>query len=644
MKFDWEKMVKIYLIIVGIVILIYSSVNAPIPIGEWDDYSLPVASIISEHSFSISEKDIIIYKEIFPEWSDYIEHYELSPYKTKAGKEMTWYFPVYSIVCIPFVLLLNLLRIPTIYAFPYTNLALLMVALSVIWRYLNVNVKRKMLLIAVLSINPIVFYTNWASAEMFIYSLLIVTFVFWYNRWYKRAAVFVSVAGMMNPTIMITGIIMIVEYMVIVLKTKKKSVGWKDFIRSNWRKVFAYGCCYVISLIPMLYNYYNIGYINLTASLSGFTQGKESTLARFISYLFDLNYGIFPYFPILLIVAIVMIIPAILHKHWRYLEWICVFALNVLLYSIMTHINCGMSGIARYNTWGSLSLLFSVCLFFDEILYTKRIIRIVKKAFIVSICITGVIVFWYGPNIASNTHSSYYTPMAEWMLDNAPSLYNPLYSTFSVRTTHKERYNYGLPIVYTAKDGYCRKILATKENINELKQKYISISGAEDWLNNQFDKLTEKEMYISIPKKYQVIKCVSYKVGESILFDSQNGNSSQYVISGLYTAEDWGSWTSGEMLKISLRTDSDCAVFHSIIDCSIFNKSQKVQIYVNDERVYDFVITDGPIEFDFRNPGADKKIDIRLEFPEANSPADLGQSSDSRVLALGIREMVINCN
>ena len=112
------------------------------------------------------------------------------------------------------------------------------------------------------------------------------------------------------------------------------------------------GSCYIVGVIPLFYNIYNVAHINLTASYSGFIHGKESIISRFWSYLFDLNYGILPYFCPVFVLAIFLVFSAILNGHKKYLQWIFAFFLNTFLYSIMVHINSGMSGIARYNSWG----------------------------------------------------------------------------------------------------------------------------------------------------------------------------------------------------------------------------------------------------------------------------------------------------
>ena len=199
-RINLERITIIYMAVFGILMLIYCSVNVPTPVGEWDDYSLPIASIIKEHNISISDVDVAYYKELFPNWAGYIESYRLSGYTTRAGGQMAWYFPIYALVCIPFVLILSWIKLPTIYAFPYTNLAVLMISVTILNRCLKSREKTKLFMVLLLTLNPIVFYISWTSGEVFIYSMLVMGLTFWYNRWYKRAAFFVSVAGMLSPS------------------------------------------------------------------------------------------------------------------------------------------------------------------------------------------------------------------------------------------------------------------------------------------------------------------------------------------------------------------------------------------------------------------------------------------------------------
>lgn len=502
-----KKIMQCYLIVYGVLMLMYCSINRPSPNGEWDDYSLPVASLIAEHNFSISSYDIEYYKELFPEWADYVENYHLSGYVTRKGGEMTWYFPTYSAACIPIVLLLQILKLPTVYTFAFTNLSVMMLLLFSVYQHLQVGDRRKLLMIVLLSVNPIIFYFSWTSAEVFIYAMLGLAMIFWYNQWYKRAAIFVSIAGMLNPTIMVLGIVMIFEYLIRLLRTMKPGDKLIIFIKTNLWNVIFYGACYLIGLIPMFYNYYNTGHINLTASYDLYLTSNESVFERFLSYLFDLNYGLLPYYSFILVMAFVLLGLAIIKRHWRYIEWIIALLINVLSYSIMIHINHGMSGIARYNAWAAVILIFAVCLYYDQIISNEIVKKIFRFSFVISVILTGCIVYAYGPNRADKVYYKNMTPIAAFVLDNVPALYDPLHSTFNSRVMHVDGgYYYELPISYCGSDGDVRKILASKENVEQLLREYTGDEESMVWFEKQVLGLTEKEEYISVPKKYKIVQ------------------------------------------------------------------------------------------------------------------------------------------
>lgn len=635
-----KRILNIYLIVFVIFILAINTMHPPLPMGEWDDYSLPVASILTDHNFEISADDVEAHKKIFPNWAAYIDSYVLTGFYTQAGEELTWYFPIYSIVCIPAVILLQLLHEPTEYAFTFTNIAVLMSALMFVSDYLRVRTGKKLIIVLMLSIHPILFYIGWPSAEVLIYSLLVVGLTCWYNKWFRCAAIAISLAGALNVTIMSVGIVMIFVYLIRLIIDRNRAMGVMDFIKTNIIQVIKYGSCYILGLIPLAYNYIYTGHINIQAG-TGLLNSKDTVLSRFLSYLFDLNYGILPYFSILLLIGIALFIMALFIRHWGYVEIMSMFFLNTLIFSFMSHVNCGMTGIARYNAWSSSMLIFAVGIYFDEILTKKRLQRAAIASMSIGVGLSGSILLRYGLYMANHTSYVYMTPITQYVLDKAPMLYNPLHSTFNSRTNHIDGgYDYDTPIVYTAGDGYVRKILATSNDAEELLNNYVS-SEYEDWFITEVESLTEKESYISAPKRYELERCVQYELGRPILFNANQFNAASYVLCGMSGPEEWGTWTDGNEVILKLCTESDEPLLHGTIDCSAFNGEQAVRIYVDEDCVFDGRVAEGPIQFDFSNPGKKQPIELKLELPEAVSPKELNQSEDFRKLSLAIRSITI---
>lgn len=635
-------MILLYLLIFGILMLVYCSVYTPYPVGEWDDYTFPVASLLNDHNFSISDSDVAFYKELFPVWAQYADSYSLSGYTAKGGGEISWYFPVYALACIPFTLLLKCTELPTVYAFPFTNLFLLMLAVAWMNKYLKASDRTKLLMVVLLTLNPIVFYISWISAEVFIFSFLVIGLTCWYNQWYRRAAFFVSVAGMLNPTIMSIGIVMIAEYLFYMFRSKTDEQSWGAVIKERVPGVIGYGCCYIIGIVPMIYNYYNTGHINLTASYSSFTHGAESTLSRFFAYLFDLNFGVLPYFPVIFLLSFFLLAIAILKRNVRYIEWFLAFIINVVLYSFMVHINCGMSGISRYNAWGTVLLIFAVVLIGMKAVPSDKIKKVCSGAIWLGVILTATIVFSYGPNCASKTSYIEFTPIAEFMLDNYSELYHPLRSTFNSRTTHIDGgYQYETPIAYSSeKDGYVRKILASENDKEVLLKQYASAFGESEHFIEQVNRLRGVD-YISLSDKDRIRKVSIYEPGEILSFAAADPSGLRYVIHGMSSPEDWGTWTDGKEALLGLRANTQSDLLHCRIAAGVYNSFQDVTISVNGVCVYQNTAYLGEdIEFDFSNANGGV-IEMIISLPQACSPAETG-SDDKRVLGLSIEQMEIS--
>ena len=516
----------------------YESVNAPGPFGEWDDYSFPIVSMLKEHRISVTERTIEGVKEwLYPGWGWMIDGYKLSGMFTADGGQLPWYFPVYAVVCMPAVLVLKRLSIPPMHAFPITNIAVVTVALIIAGCALKTDNKRRTLLVLALAVHPAVFYISNISAESLIYAFMIIGCTFWHNRWYRPAAVMISLAGMLNPTIMIIGVVMIFEYLE---HEGYYSNPFKNLIDpKKWRGLITFGICFLPELVPMGYNYYHTGHINLTAATKELVTGNETTFQRAWAYLSDLNYGMFPYFPIMCVIALMLMLLVLIriknvfayampHRYkqrrelmtaaakqkakagTRYMEWMVTFILNLILVSTVTHINSGMCGIARYDMWLSVIPIFAIVIFGHDMVDVKAVRRVAATAISLGIILTGTIVWAYYPHFAMNVQYTDFSPIASYALENLPGLYNPIPSTFVARTQHIDGgYDYETPFIYYGKDGYARKILASKKDADDLLNNYRSAYKDVKWFNkesfeNQVKRLSDRPGYISIPARYRV--------------------------------------------------------------------------------------------------------------------------------------------
>lgn len=627
------KILKWYLLIYFFVLMVLCMNVTPHPIGEWDDYSLLTASIINEGNISISNSDVEKAKELFPSLANAYESYGLSGNYIRDGQELAWYFPTYSAVCVPMVFLLKCIGVPAEYAFQLTNLVLLMLMLYIVLKNTKLDSRLKTFLIPLLSINPIIFYLTWMSSEVFIFVFISLAMLFWYTKEYRKSAVMISIAATMNTVILFCGIVMIADYLFGIWRkldgTRVRNKLKEAVEKKYWLDIIQYGCCYLIGLIPMVYFYYHTGHISLTAGTTAFLSKGDGIGSRFIAYITDWNFGILPYYNFLFVFSLILIFVALYKKNIQYLGKMISFYGIMLLYSIMVHINCGMSGIARYNAWNAVILIWAVCIFVYELggnVKRKWIISTPSLLTLFSLC---AVIVQYGPMEASKTSYFTMTPIAEWVLSNTPQLYNPLGSTFYSRIDNEDvhidgGYNYITPIYHVNKEGYITKILANRSNIPKIKETLTGKTEELDWLYGKLDKLSEDNEYIDISADRGIQKYI-YILGDKIDFSKP----ANYVVNSLGYNDSIEASENKLLMKFKIE-DTCFQWVHSVINLSNdYSDESKITINVNGEEVFhQGNVNENSLEFDYRMP-EDGVVQLEVLFPAELSELENKKYKDS---------------
>ena len=303
---------------------------------EIDSYVLPAISMQYRHSLIITQEDIEQAKIDFEDYYYEIDDYDdLRSSKLSRINEDEWvafYFPVYTMFCMPAKLILQLLNCNQARAFTITNAICIITALIIVYRYFNVKPVDKLLTLILLAISPIHMYIEYISAEAFMFSLITISLVLYSNGKYKSAALSVSIAGMCNPTVMGIGIVMVLEYLVKMFLNRKNV---KIFSAKNILSTIEYACFYMPRLIPFIFNYLLIKKGNPTIDGATLTDyGK-----RFISYLFSNDIGFFSFAPFTLLIFLALIPVIVIRKKYKLLPYAGFVFAPMAAYSLMIYID-----------------------------------------------------------------------------------------------------------------------------------------------------------------------------------------------------------------------------------------------------------------------------------------------------------------
>lgn len=640
---------KVFLLIFSFTVIVASLETPTHPCGESAEYMLTTTAIVNHFSMDITADDIAKAKVAFPEHAASFDNPNIIVISKDPIIYRAYYFGTYSFSAIPAKWFLKLLGFDQSYAFALTNALFLIIALSVVYFKLRASPKTKLVAILLLGLNPILFYLPWASAEVFIFSMVVISLVNYSNKNFRMAALFVSIAGTLNLTIMIFGAVIILHYFICLIRDKRNKTKniFSDSLNiclHNVKDILILAACYIPCLIVIGYNFYFYGALVPMQNCST----TRYYFDRVFTYFFDLNLGFLPYYPVIMLIAAVLIVTAVVKRRFCSLLLPIAFIGTVMAYSLMQHINCGTTGIARYSAWAAPILLFFVISQTDELINRLNMKRVVWIGSCISVIYTSAIFYGYGGFKAYEGNVISYvsmTPVSRLVLDRFPALYNPFPYTFVSRVLHVDGgYSYTDPVYYISEDNTIKKILVTSDTADEVLKNVTGDPAVMESLTKQVDE-TKKSTgfhYINISGG-SLYYAKAYTVGDTINFTSTNNTSESYLPSGFSVKEQDGTWTGADAeIRLSpaegLQDGSTLEVrFGEFITVN------GVNVYVNNALVGTVGKNSDVVTYDFKLPASyssGEALDIVFKIDGASSPASFG-SNDSRILGIKISSLRI---
>ena len=627
------------------IMLVYFSGHDFNPSGEWRSYVLPTISFINDGDFTLSHEDFSVACEWLPEWEPFITEGGFSvsptnPFHTKNGDVIPWYFFTYSLFCVPVMLFLKFLGLSLTKTWCLANTIFYVISLYIVYMYANTNYKNKLLLLLLLIVNPCLYYFRWTSAEVFISSFVIMALTYWSKKLYKPAAFSASIAASMNPVLLLLCLAVGISFLVNMCQNNSIN-GLHSFMGTVKKNLFCLirvGICFIPAIVPLIYNLCLVGNINITAS-AGYASFHYIP-QRFLAYLFDLNYGYFPYFSFVLISYFVVFAASLYYKMFNAILQSILFLFVIMGYCLIGHINCGMTGIARYSVWGSPIMVFVVIMYYEKV-FQKKMRKIIGIMVILTIIASGGLLEIYYNNLGLYTS---FTPLAVVVLDFCPIIYSPLHSTFNSRVNHVDGgYSYTLPIYYTDTDDYARKILVDPFSVDTVRTSLLGSTDDMEWLNQKLNAI-KKEEYISIPRNRKLAKVSKLEEDNTIWFSGDNWNANEFIREGVSHSENTFTWTDRNDVAFSFapnKYDELKQYKISIYIDGTYNGAQNVIISENGQELYNNIILPETKELTFNVHPVNGVIRFHMLIPNAISPYELNQSADRRELGVRLVKAVL---
>ncbi|MEP7118031.1 MAG: hypothetical protein ABI880_10635 [Acidobacteriota bacterium] len=370
------------------------------------------------------------------------------------GRAYARHFWIYSLVAVPARWALRLAGGREFNALVVTNAWLFAAAIAMVLAAGAGCWRQRLAFVLLAGATPVVWYLTFTGVEVFCWSLAVVALVALDRGWYWASALATGLAATQNPPMVFLAAVPVVM----------------AATRHEPRQALAALLAASVAVVPVAFTWSHFGAPTLIATTLDF--GLIS-ISRTVSLLLDLNTGLLPYLPVLLVAA-----P---WSAWRLIRRqdlgaaLVVLALVGMLLAVQTQVNWNSDGrgLRRYLVWMLPPLAWLVVRAWSSLATT----RWVAAAVITS----GTVLAIDRPSDVSWLEHG---PLARWVMCHAPALYNPDFEVFAERSAHRETpamwllegrrdgWVEDLPVAHGYPSGEVTKLLVQRASAVDLPRRF----------------------------------------------------------------------------------------------------------------------------------------------------------------------------
>jgi hypothetical protein len=459
-----DKITKVILaIFTCITIFLMAFIIQPEMYGDGREYMLMTESFQNHFSPQLLKDDIVKATE------DYKFEFELNRddgeypfgfFTSNTDKTYSYHFWLYSLLVLPIKSILKIINSNQLRCFQIFNALIYIASLWYTYIKYKGSKQNKFFLIMLFMVNPALYYIVWTHTEVFTFSLVCISLVMYSNKEYEKAIFTVSVAAMQNQPIIFLGGMYFIDYFINKYNDEKR-IKLKEYLFEMVKK----GVFFIPFFSPLIFYYFNFGTFSLIAS-SGYVR-FDGMINKVSSLFFDLNQGMLPFIPMVLLMYFYILFIGILKSKVKSILNITTIIVIMLFCSLQTNWNPGEAGIMRYNVWIIPILIYFIISLKGEVIYNIKN-KIINNLIVISIILNGFIIIFTGSFKYRYSHVEF-NPISKYVLNLAPELYNPQEEIFAERSLGHEDYSENdFPIIYLDHLGNVRKVLLNNDSINKL--------------------------------------------------------------------------------------------------------------------------------------------------------------------------------
>jgi hypothetical protein len=365
------------------------------------------------------------------------------------------HFWLYSLLALPARLLLRLTGGYEFNALVVTNSWMFAAAVGFALAAGGGSLNQRATFVLLAAATPVLWYLTFTGVEVFSWALAVAAFVCLDRRWYWQSGLAAALAATQNPPMVLLAIVPVA-------------------VAAHQRKFQQAGAALAattVALVPPLWSWWHLG---TPTPIAATLDASLISAGRTWSLLVDLNTGLLPYTPVLLVAAPL--------GAWRLVRQgqptalLLVVAIVGMLLGMQTQVNWNTDGrgLRRYLVW----MLPALAWFVAQAWHDRGRWRWVAAAVVTS----GAVLVMDSP---SDTDWLEHRPLARWVLREWPALYNPEFEIFTERSAHAEApprwlfeglhrngWILGLPVAHGRASGEVTKVLVHRDSVGELPRRF----------------------------------------------------------------------------------------------------------------------------------------------------------------------------
>jgi len=453
----------ILLFVLTIFLFVYFLFYAKVQLGgDIVEYYGITETVLNHRGFNLTKSDQtqlekVLHPAYFQDPGYYI--------KGKDGNRYPVHFFFYSLLVIPFRMFLHLFHLPEIKALSLTNVIIFSFSAFIIMKWLIKRPIHKFFFLTLYCISPIMSFFVWPGPDVFMISLLTIGVFAFFQKKYAVAAIITALASWHSQPLIITSAGFCLFYAV--SETQFKMIKGK--VKLAFQTDFLVPCILagIICLVPYAYNYAVFGvFTPWTILQDGWTKlngfGVQNiSLKKLFEQFFDLDMGLFWYYPLVFFWACIAIAHSILKKKWQTAFTVFLLIATAFFYQTNPGWHYGTSGYGptRHVLFAVPFLMYFIVTFLERKTFSFILffILIFSQLYVLSLN------KFLEPDLTDTLRHSLYTL---FVLNNIPNIYNPTPAIF-VDRTNQTNFTYPTSAIYKYK-GQCKKAFVLKTDIQML--------------------------------------------------------------------------------------------------------------------------------------------------------------------------------